>query len=94
MRVNGMKKDKIRAHCRRCRHQQTFVRDEMHHGLHLFFSVMTLGLWTVSWLAVYLGHLFRPWRCEHCRWHKPEYPDEANGKELPKPGPLTMSGTR
>ena len=47
----------------------------MHHGVHLFFSFLTLGLWAVSWLAIYIGQLFRPWRCEHCRWHKPEFPE-------------------
>ena len=45
----------------------------MHHGVHLLFSILTLGLWTVSWLAIYIARLFRPWRCEHCRWHKPEF---------------------
>ena len=74
----GMKKEKMRAYCRRCRHQQTFVRARMHHRVHLLFSVLTLGLWAVSWLAIYLAHFFRPWRCEHCRWHKPEFrPSEA-----------------
>lgn len=79
----GMKKDKTRAYCRRCRHQQTFVRAQMHHGVHLLFSVLTLGLWAVSWLAIYLAHFFRPWRCEHCRWHKPEFrAAEEGGREV------------
>ena len=73
---HGMKKARIRAYCRRCRHQQTFVRSEMHHGVHLLFTILTLGLWGVSWLAIYIGQLFRPWRCEHCRWHKPEFRDD------------------
>lgn len=73
--LRGMKKDKqdkMRAYCRRCRHDQVFLRAQMHHGVHLLFSVLTLGLWSVSWLSIYLGHRFRPWRCEHCGWHKPE----------------------
>jgi hypothetical protein len=70
-----MKKDKTRAYCPRCRHTQIFVRAKMHHGVHLLFSVLTLGLWAVSWLSIYLGQHFRPWRCEHCRWHKPEFRD-------------------
>ena len=80
----GMKKDKTRAYCRRCRHEQTFVRARMHHGVHLLFSILTLGLWAVSWLSIYLGQLFRPWRCEHCRWHKPEFRDGGEGKDEPK----------
>jgi len=75
-----MKKDTMRAYCRRCRHQQIFVRAQMHHGVHLFFSILTLGLWAVSWLAIYLGKIFRPWRCEHCGWHKPEFLDEPGKK--------------
>ncbi len=88
-----MKKDKIRAYCRRCRHQQTFVRSEMHHGVHLFFTILTLGLWGVCWFSIYLGQLFRPWRCEHCRWHKPEFPDNLlkqtvrNEDSMRTPGP-------
>ncbi len=89
-----MKKDKIRAYCLRCRHQQTFVRSQMHHGVHLFFSVITLGLWAVSWLSIYLGHFFRPWRCEHCRWHKPEFSNDAGGKTPLAAGPVSMSRSR
>ena len=68
-------KGKIRAHCRRCRHEQVFVRSVIHHRVHLFFSVATLGLWAVCWGAICLAQYFRPWRCEHCRWPKPEFRD-------------------
>ena len=86
-----MKKDKIRAYCRRCRHEQTFVRAQMHHGVHLLFSVLTLGLWAVSWLSIYLGQIFRPWRCEHCRWHKPEF--RGSGDEPEPEGVPVQSGS-
>ena len=71
--AGGMKKDKTRAYCRRCRHEQIFVRVKIHHRLHLLFSIVTLGLWAVSWLAIFIGQRLRPWRCEHCSWNKPEF---------------------
>ena len=35
--------------------------------------MMTMGLWLVSWVALCIGKVLRPWRCEHCGWHKPEF---------------------
>lgn len=70
-----MQKDKTRAHCPRCRHQQIFVRAQINHPLHLILAVLTAGLWLVSWLALCLGKSIRPWRCEHCGWHVPDFGD-------------------
>lgn len=39
--------------------------------LHLVLTICTGGLWLVSWVAVCIGQVMRPWRCEHCGWHKP-----------------------
>jgi len=36
-------------------------------------AVLTGGLWIVSWIALCIGKVMRPWRCEHCGWHKPEF---------------------
>ena len=66
-----MRRNKIRAHCLRCRHQQLFVRAVLNHPLHLLLTLLTLGLWSVSWVALCIGRLLRPWRCEHCGWHNP-----------------------
>jgi len=83
-----MKKDTIRAYCPSCRHHQTFVRVKTNHWAHLALSVLTCGLWLVSWGAVCLGVLLRPWRCEHCGWHKPEFrvhpPTAEKGAEQPQ----------
>jgi len=68
-----MRKDKVRAHCPRCRHEQLFIRATINHPMHLVLSVLTAGLWLVSWVAVCIGKVMRPWRCEHCGWHKPEF---------------------
>ena len=90
--AGGMKKDKTRAYCRRCRHEQVFVRVKIHHRLHLLFSILTLGLWSVSWLALYIGQRLRPWRCEHCSWPRPEFREDEERKAGPgerasEPGP-------
>jgi len=68
-----MRQDKIRAHCPSCRHQQIFIEDKINHPLHLTLVFLTGGLWLVSWIAICIGKFLRPWRCEHCGWHKPEF---------------------
>jgi hypothetical protein len=68
-----MRKNKIRAHCPRCRHQQLFVRAKINHLLHFTLSILTAGLWLISWVAICIGRVVRPWRCEHCAWHSPDF---------------------
>ena len=70
-----MKKERVRAHCPRCRHQQTFVKATINHPFHVVLGIVTGGLWLVSWIALCVGKHMRPWRCEHCGWHKPEFVD-------------------
>ena len=65
--------DVMHAYCARCRHRHVFVRASINHWFHFFLSVVTLGAWLVSWVAICVGNLLRPWRCEHCGWHKPEF---------------------
>ncbi len=76
----GMKKDKTRAYCPRCRHEQVFVRSKIYHGVHAFFTFVTLGLWGVCYAMIGIAQYFRPWRCEHCRWHKPEFRETSGGR--------------
>jgi hypothetical protein len=83
-----MKKDKIRAHCPRCRHRQPFLREKVNHPLHLLLTILTGGLWLISWIALAIGRLRYPWRCEHCGWHSPVF-----GKpEYHTPGPIAGLG--
>lgn len=63
----------IHAYCARCRHRHIFVRASVNHPIHLLLSIATLGIWLVSWAAICIGNVLRPWRCEHCGWHKPEF---------------------
>jgi len=71
MRINGMTRERIRGHCPRCGHQQIFEKNQIHHGVHLFLTIVTCGLWLVSWVSIFIGHQIRPWRCVQCGWHKP-----------------------
>ena len=69
-----LKNRKIRAYCSQCGHRQTFKPVKVNHWLHLLLSILTCGLWLISWAAICAGILRYPWRCKHCGWHKPQYP--------------------
>jgi phage FluMu protein Com len=61
-----MNTDRLRAFCPRCQHVQLFKRMPAEHRWHLLITVLTVGLWLVSWLsAVIVCHL-QPWRCPRC----------------------------
>ena len=42
-------------------------------------TVLTLGLWGLSWIALTIGHHFWPWRCKHCGCTTP-ISDEKSGR--------------
>jgi hypothetical protein len=50
-----------------------FERAQVHHGLHLLVTLLTLGLWSISWIAACIGQWMRPYRCKHCGWHHPRH---------------------
>jgi rubredoxin len=76
-----MRSDRIRGYCPQCRHAQLFERTEVHHGVHFLLSIVTLGLWTVSWISIVIGHRLHPWRCLQCGWRRPQAiePSESGG---------------
>jgi predicted RNA-binding Zn-ribbon protein involved in translation (DUF1610 family) len=78
-----MPKERVRGFCPKCGHEQVFQKGEIHHGVHLLLSILTLGLWLVSWLAILIGHRLRPWYCPQCGWHTPLFhePKVPSGKE-------------
>ena len=79
--VKSTRKPRLRAYCPHCNHKQIFVRVRINHWGHFFLTVITAGLWAISWISVYIGSILRPWRCEHCGWHRPqkesEFPPQA-----------------
>jgi hypothetical protein len=48
-----------------------FEKNQIHHGVHLFLTVVTGGLWLVSWLSIFFCHQLRPWRCQQCGRYGP-----------------------
>jgi hypothetical protein len=89
MHSHRRRRNRLHAYCSRCRHKQVFVRAANNHLLHLFLTVLTGGLWLVSWVAVCIGKSRRPWRCEHCGWHEPEFGtvsiEPLSSKRQPQP---------
>lgn len=65
------RRNHFRAYCSRCRHTQSFVRNRPNHWLHLGLSILTFGLWAISWISLTIGLRRHPWRCEHCGWQRP-----------------------
>jgi hypothetical protein len=72
-----------RAYCAHCRHRQTFIRVEVRHWFHFLLTLATVGFWGISWLAISLAAKLRPWRCEHCGWHKPEFLSYSHPRNIP-----------
>ena len=56
--------------------------ETINHPVHAFLSVITGGLWLISWAAICVGKIRYPWRCEHCGWHKPEF-DKSDTMKKP-----------
>jgi hypothetical protein len=69
----GLRRTGFTAHCPHCRTQSTFIRARLANHRHLLLTILTLGLWSVVWFILFLGKSLRPWRCQHCGWHKPEF---------------------
>jgi hypothetical protein len=67
-----MKPDRVLAFCPSCKETRRFSRVEVKHRLHGILTVVTLGLWGVSWLAVSIGQLIWPWRCRKCGCNAPD----------------------
>jgi hypothetical protein len=84
---NSMNPDKVWAYCPHCKHTQRFVRMEILHWVHAILTVVTCGLWAVSWAALVIGQRFIPWRCKHCGWSYPDFSKirkSRSGKSEPK----------
>jgi hypothetical protein len=56
-----------RFFCAFCGVDRHFRRHVPNHSLHLLFTVITFGLWGVSWLALIIHCARLPWTCRTCR---------------------------
>jgi len=75
------------AHCPHCRRESVFIEGRVAHRKHLLLTIVTAGLWLVPWAAMILGKLLRPYRCQVCGWHKPEFRKLTPIPGAPKPEP-------
>ena len=64
--------DKVWAYCPNCKHTTRFLRFEVNHWLHAQLTVLTLGLWGISWAALAIGQRLRPLHCNQCGWNEPD----------------------
>jgi hypothetical protein len=55
-----------RFHCKRCEGTRIFKKATVRHSLHLALSVVTGGLWLVSWASLVIGNVVEPWICCKC----------------------------
>ncbi len=53
--------------CRFCRCECQIYRRRLDHMFQLIVTLVTLGLWAIPWLVIWLFSLRRPWRCRTCR---------------------------
>ena len=55
-----------RFHCVNCQAVRRFRKRVPDHRLHLRFTLLTLGLWSIGWLILTLRYLRRKWHCTFC----------------------------
>ena len=80
------------AHCPTCKHTQRFQRVGVNHWLHAFLTVITLGLWGVSWAAVTIGYWLKPWRCKQCEGSDHGTPKKRLSQNSPPNGDAQPAG--
>lgn len=61
-----MPADTHKFFCTRCTAERTFRRLKVNHRFHLIISIVTGGLWLISWLGVVVARRFQPWYCSIC----------------------------
>jgi len=61
------------AHCTRCGCERSFIKCRTRHLLHFLATLLTAGVWLIVWVTISIERAMRPWRCEKCGWHKPEF---------------------
>jgi transcription elongation factor Elf1 len=52
--------------CPRCNHRTAVVPCQIEHRRHLVVTILSLGLWGFSWLALVLSRMIWPLECTHC----------------------------
>jgi len=71
--AGGKRRDPALGFCSKCGHHQLFEKSEINHRLHFVLTLITGGLWSVSWIALVVMHRLRPWRCQQCHCSSPVF---------------------
>lgn len=90
-----------RGYCAFCEEERAFRPPRAHHSFHITLTVLTFGVWGVSYAALLIHRLFlAPLRCAHCG-HRfraegnpkgaPSRPRRANHIHLQPPEPHAAS---
>jgi hypothetical protein len=53
--------------CERCQCEREFSRRAVAHPWHFGLTMLTVGLWSLGWLAATISARRRPWRCTACQ---------------------------
>jgi hypothetical protein len=80
-----MSSDNLIMRCERCNSEESFFRQDINHNLHVILSILTGGLWLVSYAAILIGHRFEPWFCSACE-HSQIPPRQSSGHFIQKLG--------
>jgi len=52
--------------CDVCGRERTFYRREINHKLHFILSIITGGLWLISWASLVMLYSHASWTCGAC----------------------------
>lgn len=52
--------------CKVCGQQRPFEKDRVNHLLHLLFTILTVGIWSIAWLSLVLINSAKRIRCRTC----------------------------
>ena len=77
-----MPSDKQRLVCDHCGTKELFYRSRVNHPLHIALSILTGGLWLISYIALMVGQPFQPWICSACD-HRQQAPGRPPAKVPP-----------
>ncbi len=61
------RKEYRRCYWSSCKAVRLFGRERARHDIHFCLTLLTLGLWSVSWLAATIGAVFSRWECTRCK---------------------------
>lgn len=75
-----MRTNTVWAHCPVCKHRQRFKRIETNHLFHALVTLFTLGIWSISWIALVIGRRLCPWRCAQCNSSEPDFSRSSRSK--------------